>query len=189
MTGHTKVGVIRRGPPPSSSIQKPTRDRRWRKLLLSGAVLAWFVIALPAVASKPILQDVDRSGTAILTDVCPFPIHVSFTQTGTDALFLDKENNLTRVHGHVVEHDVFSANGNVLAGLPYTFNVRVEFEPESGMVTAVYGSGVMSRVPLSDGEMFLTAGRWDFIAAGTSFLVQPDVGARGNTAGFCEALS
>jgi len=162
---------------------------RRRSYLLIGVIAAWFALALPAVALKPIEEDVDRNGTAILTNVCPFAVHVSFTQSGTDTLFFDQDNNLTRVHGHVVEQDVFSANGNVLVGLPYTFNVRVLFDPESGNVTNVYGSGVMSRVPLPGSGIFLTAGRWDFLAAGTSFLVQPDVGAQGNIAGFCEALT
>ncbi len=114
---------------------------------------------------------------------------MSFTQSGTDTLFFDKDGNLTRVHGHVVEHDTFTANGKILTGLPYTFNVQVLFDPETGMVTNVFGSGVLSRVPLPKNDLFLTAGRWDFIAAGTSFLVQPDVGAQGDIAGFCAALS
>lgn len=160
-----------------------------RALLLIAVIATWLAFPGPAVAVQPIQEEVDRSGTATLVGVCPFLVHVSFTQSGTDTLFFDKDGTLRRVHGHIVEQDVFTANGNVLAGSPYTFNVQVLFDPESGTVTHVYGSGVMSRVRLPDGDIFLTAGRWDFATAGTSFLVQPDVGAQGDVASFCEALS
>lgn len=173
----------------SVTMARPRKHRARSPIALAGALLALIVIAVPAHAQSPIQEDVDRNETAVLTGVCPFAVHVSFTQSGTDTLFFDKAGGLKRIHGHIVEQDVFSANGNVLVGLPYTFNVRVLFDPESGMVTNVYGSGVVSRVPLPGGGIFLTAGRLDFIAGGTSFLVQPDVGAQGDIAGFCEALS
>jgi hypothetical protein len=72
----------------------------------------------------------------------------------------------------------------------YTFNLQVLFDPESGETTHVFASGIASRVPLPGGDFFLTAGRADFAAhPGADFLVQPDVGAQGNIAGFCAALS
>lgn len=169
-----------------------THHSTWMRTLtlLVAAVAAWVALALPALAVAPIKQEgVDRSGTAVLTGVCPFDVDVSFTNIATDTLFFDKDGNLKRIHGHVAEQDVFSANGKTLEGLPYTFNVNVLFDPETGLPTNVFASGVISRVELPGGGLFLTAGRLDFITAGTGFVLQPEVGAQGDVAGFCEALS
>ena len=62
-----------------------------------------------------------------------------------------------RIQIHVVEQDVFTANGQTLTGLPFTFNIRVLFE--DGEVTHVYASGLVERVPLPDGTVFLSPGR------------------------------
>jgi hypothetical protein len=51
-------------------------------------------------------------------------------------------------------------------------------------VTASWDNGVVARVPLPDGSMFVAAGRLD-----TSTGQPPDAGASGNIAGFCAALS
>jgi hypothetical protein len=116
-------------------------------------------------------------------------VTVNFTGSGFEIDRFDANGNILGVQVHQVEHDVFSANGNTLVGLPYTFNQQVTFDSE-GNVTHVYASGVASRVPLPGGDLFFTAGRIDFIAhPGVSFLLQPDVGAQGNIAGFCAALS
>ena len=162
-----------------------------RSTIAVAAALVWAVAAVvPTAAVAPIREDIDRSGNAVLTDVCAFPITVEFTQTGTDTLFFDQSGALTRIHGHVVEQDVFTANGKTLHGLPYTFNVTVVFDQQTGEVAHVYATGVVSRVPLPGGDVLLTAGRLDFLAhPGTSFLVQPDVGGQGNVAGFCAALA
>jgi hypothetical protein len=69
---------------------------------------------------------------------------------------------VTRIKDHVVEQDVFSANDETLTGLPFTFNIQVLFE--DGEVTHVYASGLVERVPLPDGTVFLSAGRLDFAA-------------------------
>ena len=141
-------------------------------------------------AVAPIKEDFTFSGeTAVLTDVCSFPVTVVFGGTGTEIDFFDENGNLTRIQIHQVEQDVFTANGKTLVGLPYTFNLQVLFDPESGEVTHVFASGLVSRVPLPGGDVFLTAGRLDFIANDADFLLQPDFGAQGNIAGFCAALS
>lgn len=163
-----------------------------RRLLLTVVAVALGAAALaaPATAVPPVKNEFTFSDTAVLTDVCPFPVTVDFTQTGTETLFFDKDGNLTRVQIHNVEQDVFTANGNRLVGLPYTFNLRVLFDPATGELTHVFASGVASRVPLPGGDVFLTAGRVDFLAhPGATFLLQPDVGAQGNLEGFCAALA
>jgi hypothetical protein len=163
-----------------------------RRLLfiLAAAVLGAAALAQSAAAVEPIRENFTFTDTAVLTNVCSFPVTVEFTNTGTQTLFFDQNGNLTMIQIHNVEQDVFTANGNTLVGLPYTFNLQVFFDPESGEVTHVYASGLVSRVPLPGGDFFLTAGRVDFVDhPGETFLVQPDVGAQGNLAGFCAALS
>ena len=87
-----------------------------------------------------------------------------------------------------VEQDVFSADDQSLTGLPFTFNIQVLFE--DGEVTHVYASGLVERVPLPDGTVFLSAGRLDFAAhPGSDFRIVPDVGRSGDVAAFCAALA
>ena len=158
--------------------------------IVAAAVLGAAAFAQAAAAVAPDREDFTFTATAVLTDVCSFPVTVEFTGTGTETDFFDQNGNLTRIQIHQVEQDVFTANGKTLVGLPYTFNLQVLFDPESGEITHVFASGVASRVPLPGGDFFLTAGRVDFAAhPGADFLLQPDVGAQGNIAGFCAALS
>jgi len=157
---------------------------------VAAAVLAAAVFAQTAAAVEPIREDASFSDTVVLADVCSFPVTAEFTVTGTQTTFFDENGNITRIKFHSVEQDVFSANGKTLVGLPFTYNVQVLFDPDSGEVTHVFASGLVSRVPLPGGDIFLTAGRLDFAAhPGASFLIQPDVGVQGNLEGFCAALS
>jgi hypothetical protein len=157
---------------------------------LAAAMLASVAFASTAAAAEPIREDISFSDTVVLTDVCSFPITVDVTVTGTQTTFVDQNGDVTRVQIHNVEQDVFTANGKTLVGIPYTFNIQVLFDPDTGEVTHVYASGLVSRVPLPGGDFFLTAGRLDFAAhPGATFLIQPDVGVQGNLAGFCAALS
>jgi hypothetical protein len=87
------------------------------------------------------------------------------------------------------EQDVFSANGKTLVGLPYNFKTALVFDRTTGELTHIYARGVASRVRLPGGDLFLTAGRIDFINHPEPFVLQPDVGAQGNIGGFCAALS
>jgi hypothetical protein len=154
------------------------------------AVLSAVVLAQPAAAAEPTREDISFTDTTVLTDVCSFPVTVELTLTGTAINFVDRNGNLTRIQAHIVEHDVFTANGKTLVGLPYSFSNAVFFDPATGEVTHLYTAGVASRVPLPGGDFFLTAGRIDFAAhPGASFVLQPDVGAQGNLAGFCAALA
>jgi hypothetical protein len=163
-----------------------------RKLLfvITAAALGIVGLAQPAAADPPTRQDLDFTGTAELADVCSFPITVDITQRGTVTQFTDRNGDITRIEVHAVEQDVFTANGKTLAGLPYTYNIHVLFAPDTGEATHAYATGVVSRVPLPGGALFLTAGRVDFIEhPDAAFILQPDVGAQGNIQGFCAALA
>ncbi len=158
--------------------------------VLAVVALSAAVFISAADAAKPTKIDLPPATfTSTLTGVCAFPVAVSFTESGTETDFVDQSGALTMVHVHLVEQDVFNANGKTLTGLPYTFNIDVLFD-SSGNVTHVYASGETSRVPLPGGTVFHTAGRADFVLhPGVDFLIQPDTGAQGDIAGFCAALS
>jgi hypothetical protein len=164
--------------------------RRFRLLvLLSLLVLsATGVLAHPAAAVEPTREPIDDTDTFVVTDICSFPVTITATLVGTETTSYDQSGEVTRIQIHVVEQDVFTANGETLTGLPYTFNIQVLFE--DGEVTHVYASGVVARVPLPDGTVFLSAGRLDFAAhPGAEFRIVPDVGRSGDVAAFCAALA
>ncbi len=124
----------------------------------------------------------------MVEDICDFPVTITATLVRTETTFYDESGEVTRIQIHVVEKDVFTANGETLTGLPYTFNIQVLFE--DGEVTHVYASGVGERVPLPDGTVFLSAGRLDFAAhPEAEFRIVPDVGRSGDVAAFCAALA
>jgi hypothetical protein len=164
--------------------------RRLRLLLLLSllALGATAVLAQPAAAVEPTREPIDQTITSVVTDICSFPVTITATLVGTETTFYDQSGAVTRIQIHVVEQDVFTTNGASLTGLPFTFNIRVLFE--DGEVTHVYASGLVERVPLPDGTVFLSAGRLDFEAhPGAEFRIVPDVGRSGNVAAFCAALA
>jgi hypothetical protein len=164
--------------------------RRLRLLLLLSLIAlgTTAVLAQPAAAVEPTREPIDQTVTSVVGDICSFPVTIIATLVGTETTFYDQNGAVTRIQIHVVEQDVFSANGKTLTGLPFTFNIRVLFE--DGEVTHVYASGLVERVPLPDGTVFLSAGRLDFAAhPGAEFRIVPDVGRSGDVAAFCAALA
>jgi hypothetical protein len=146
------------------------------------------VLAHPAAAIEPTRVPIDETATFVADDICSFPVTITATLVGTETTFYDQSGAVTRIQIHVVEQDVFSANGESLTGLPFTFNIQVLFE--DGEVTHVYASGLVERVPLPDGTVFVSAGRLDFAAhPGSDFRIVPDVGRSGDVAAFCAALA
>jgi hypothetical protein len=164
--------------------------RRFRLLVLLSllALSVTGVLAQPAAAVEPTRVPIDDTITFEVTDICDFPVTITATLVGTETTFYDQSGEVTRQQIHVVEQDVFTANGETLTDLPYTFNLQILFE--DGEVTHIYASGVVARVPLPDGTVFLSAGRLDFAAhPGSDFRIVPDVGRSGNVAAFCAALA
>jgi hypothetical protein len=157
------------------------------------AVLAVVAAAAAFVGSagavRPDKYDAPFQGHATMSGVCNFDVDVVYNQTGTEIDYFDKAGNLTRIHVAIVEQDVFSANGKSLTGLPFRFNLDLLFDSD-GNLTHAYASGITSRILLPSGSLFFSAGRADFINhPDAEFLLSPDVGVKGNVAGFCAALS
>ena len=173
-------------------LQPPARVAGKRALAFGLAVLVLVVgaavFASAAAADRPATFHYTTTGSAVLTDICAFPVTVDFTADVTETDFVDTNGNVTRVVLHLVEQDTFTANGNTLVGLPYTANLEILFD-SSGNVTHIYGEGVAERIQLPNGSLFLTAGRSDFIGHPEGFVLVPDVGTPGDVTGFCAALS
>jgi hypothetical protein len=147
--------------------------RRLRLLFLLSLIAlgTTAVLAQPAAAVEPTTEPIDGTDTFVVEDVCSFPVALTATLVGTETTFYDQSGAVTRIQIHIVEQDVFSANGESLTGLPFTFNIQ-------------------ERVPLPDGTVFLSAGRLDFAAhPGSDFRIVPDVGRSGDVAAFCAALA
>jgi hypothetical protein len=145
--------------------------------------------AASAVARAPEkvpFEDFTFSGVA--TDICPFPVEYTGSQSGHDLLFFDRDGRLTRVQTHATEELVLSANGRTLVVDPFPFNITVRLDA-AGNVTSVIAAGLVFKVQLPDGRKFVSAGRLDFIAAGVTFAVVPQVGRSGDVAALCAALS
>jgi hypothetical protein len=66
------------------------------------------------------------------------------------------------------------ARRSALTGLPFTFNVTWLYE--RGVLAHVYADGVEEKVPLPDGSLFISAGRVDFVAHGSTAFIPPDHG-------------
>jgi hypothetical protein len=173
---------------PSLSARQGRLLVRWLVIVSIVAVSA-AVFALPAAADSPTKSEYPLHLSGVLTDVCSFPINVDSQISITEIDFFDKSGALTRITQHQVAHDTYTANGKTLVGIPYTFNFEIVFD-SSGNVMHVYSDGVMEKVPLPDGGLFIAAGRFDFLAHPDAwFPLSPDKGTSGNVAGFCAALA
>jgi hypothetical protein len=154
--------------------------------MLTALVVATFVA--PAAATPPERSPVDATNVlSAVPGICPFPVDIVQDLTGSATTFFDANGNLTQFHLHLTEQDVFSANGRSLTSLPYTYNLRLVFDPETGELEKFFLSGVILRVPLPSGEIFHSAGRVDLLGPGPSFVITPDVGRSGDVGAFCGA--
>jgi hypothetical protein len=170
-----------------NSKEKPMRA--FHGAALAASLVGVTLCASAARADRPVISHYPVSGSVVVTDLCSFPITVVESIDVTETDFVNSSGAITRLLAHVVEQDTFSANGKTLIGEPYTTNLDVRFD-SSGNVTQAYFEGVIEKVPLPDGSLFITSGRVDFVARGNPpFVLTPDVGATVNLAGFCAALS
>ena len=157
------------------------------KLLLCALAFA-LVPAASAAGDTPTKTTSTDTFTSVIEGVCSFPITADSTLTTTAITFTDASGAPQRLQLHVVEQDVFSANGVSLTSTPYTFNQQIIFDP-SGNVVHAYASGQVVRIPLPDGSVFFSAGRLDFVTFAGQFALTPQVGVSGDVSALCAALS
>jgi len=137
--------------------------KRRTTLLVLVAAVATAVFASAAAAAQPTKTTFSGATfNSVLSGVCPFDVNVVSTDSGTEIDFVDQGGNPTQSHIHQVEQDTFTANGKTLTGIPFTFNLDILFD-SSGNVTHAFAEGVVEKIPLPDGTLFVSAGRLDFV--------------------------
>ncbi len=141
-----------------------------------------------ALADKPAKFNYTGAADVDLDDVCTFSIHLFSDMTSKETDFFDQNGALTRIFIHVVAQDTISANGKELVGIPYAYNLVFLFD-SSGNLTNFYAEGVVEKIRLPDGSLFVSAGWTDVLTLPTGFTIVPTLGRSGNVAGLCAALS
>ncbi len=160
-----------------------------RGLTILALAAGMVVFASPAAAAPPVHSDHAFTGTVVLEDYCAFPITITFAQTGHEARFFDENGAVTRIVAHVVEQDTFTANGKVLQSLPFPVNFGLRFDSQ-GNLTQYVANGLVTKVPLPDGSVFVSAGRVNWLNhLDAVFIVEPDRGTPVNKDRFCAALA
>ena len=122
--------------------------------------------------------------------ICPFDVEVATHVTADFTLTFDKAGNLAKQEVHAVEQTTFSANGVTLVGEPFRWNSHNTFGLDAdgnGILVSSFATGGFQRVPLPDGKVFWSAGRWN--AVGLFWTIIPDNGHSGNLDALCAALS
>jgi hypothetical protein len=151
------------------------------------AALIYGALASVAYGAKPTVVPADPSHSGVVTTICSFPVTVTSTTDGVIRTFTDAQGNVTRVQFQTTETDTFSANGNTIVGLPYPVRGTLLFDSE-GNPTTVTGNGMIARMRLPDGSLFVSAGR--FVSQGDpGFVLTPSVGHSGDVTALCAALA
>src|SRR5580765_6880722 len=138
-------------------------QNRGRLIIGLAAVLGAVVFVSTAAADKPVMSTFSNVHfSTVLSDVCSFDVNVSGVVSGTEVDYVDKAGAVTRSEIHQVEQDTFSANGKTLTGMPFTTNFSLRFDSNGHLVSLV-GTGVLEKVLLPDGSLFVGAGWVDFV--------------------------
>ncbi len=143
--------------------------------------------ASTALAAPPEHGDFSFTASGVITGMCPFEVTVSNVNEGHYILFFDKNGNVIGEKDSVVEQDTFTANGKTLVSMPYTFEIKLTVD-SSGNFSSFYASGVVVKVWLPDGSLFVSAGRVNWLNHASSYVWSPDFGHTGDVEAFCAAL-
>lgn len=159
-----------------------------RCIMIMGMVVVASFFVSPAAAAQPTKNEFTFTASDVISGVCEYPIGFDATLKITEIIFVNESGAVTRSQWHVAQQDTFTANGKTLMGLPY--NYKVDFLPDSdGNLVPVYATGIIEKVPLPDGSLFITAGWVDYAAHPDVWIFSADRGNPGNVAAFCAALA
>lgn len=151
-------------------------------------VAALAAFAPNAAADTQIKSPVDMTGSATL-NICSFPISLTAHVTGFRIRFFDNNGVKYKAIWEVSEQDVLSANGKIVTGPPYHYSE--EFDFANGVLVGATATGVMEKLVLPDGTLFLSAGWLDALAAfeGGPEPSGPNFGVTGDIGALCAALA
>ena len=157
-------------------------------LVTASALVAVALWSGSASAVPPTRQSVDDTFSFVESSFCPFPVLIEGRNVARLLLFRDRSGQLTHINIHGTEELTYSANGSTLVAEPFPYNFHLVFGSD-GQLEHQYVTGLVLRVPLPDGTMFLSAGRLDFEDIEEGFAVRPQVGKSGDVEALCAALS
>jgi hypothetical protein len=146
------------------------------KVLILGVATTLLILAVPGMAnaSGPQVEHYKDSGSFVDSDLCGFPIHVSYQDEGTLYRWFDANGNLVRFSKHSVFSEVARANGKVATGVDRENVVDVQkgydvltgswifFMPDgshiqtAGRIQLAYGGDILSEHgphPVEEGKL------------------------------------
>jgi hypothetical protein len=152
------------------------------------AVAAALVSANAAYAAAPTITSGSFDVASTVTSICAFPVlqtgHISYTERD----FTDANGNVTRSNFSVTEQDTFSAHGVTLTTDVYHYAFFQAFDSD-GNFTQFVGNGVVARIHLPDGGLYLSAGKLSLLPDPNQFFFTPDIGRSGDIAAFCDSFT
>jgi hypothetical protein len=141
-----------------------------------------------AFGAQPIVIELEPSDNVfVVTDLCAFPVTITGHTEGT-LRFYNFADGSQLLIVQITETDTFSANGNTLTGLPYPARNKIAFDAE-GNVTSEFIPGMLERLRLPDGSLFISAGRYEPSTTEPGFTILPSVGHFGDVDALCAALA
>jgi hypothetical protein len=159
-----------------------------KRLVISVALVVTAVFASAAAADTPTIAPFTYTYGAVMTGFCPFDVQVATVISGTRIDFVDESGTVTSSELHVNAQDTFTANGITLTTIPSTFNLHVSYDSSGNPINVA--TGVIEKIVLPDGSLFISAGLADFSAhSDIGHDLSPDYGNPGDVAAFCAALS
>lgn len=161
-----------------------------RRLAFAATLVALgYAGTVPAAsAAPPERTHISYGGVAFPVEgLCPFVItNLVLVGEADQTTYFDSAGRITMVHIHIQQQDALSANGHTLVGDPYTASITLYYD-ESGNVTSMVFSGVLQKITLPDGRLFIGAGRAN-VDPFLGIALAPDHGATQNLDALCAAL-
>jgi hypothetical protein len=151
--------------------------------------LGLLAVPVTAAATEPIISHYTQTADVTISGVCAFDLAIHATIQVTEIDYFDNSGVFVRVYLHATEQDTFTGPGGSLTSVPYTYNVEAQFD-SNGDTTSWVVDGVVLRIPLPNGKLFVSAGKINVLNhRGTQFFISPDFGRSGNLTAFCAALA
>ncbi len=168
---------------------RPAPATMRRFALALGVALGGALFASSAAAKAPVKSHISYPGYGgtlqANTGWCPFDVTITILVGEVDVTdYFDADGNLAMTHEYFVQQDAFSANGKTLTGVRYSASAIIHYQ--DGVPIEAVAEGVLEKVPLPDGGLFMAAGRVNLF---TGFALSPDKGVLQNVAGLCAALA
>jgi hypothetical protein len=138
-------------------------------------------------ATPPLVEEFDVTFSGPVEGICSFPVQLDVVSHRRRMTFFNKDGIQTHQLVHGTEQDTLSANGVTLVGLPYTFDIRREYDVTGALLTQQL-TGTQALFPLPDGTTFRASGQAT-VGPDAGFILAVDHGRSDDPAALCAALS